>query len=408
MTMNVKEIKKDFPILDREINGCPLVYLDNAATSQKPRQVLDAIVDYYSNHNANVHRGIHTLSEEATQMYEGARKVVADFINARYSEEVIFTKGTTESINRVAVSWGLQNLKKGDVILLTDFEHHSNLIPWQEEAKIIGAKIEFLEADENGEISLEQVKSKMHNKVKLVSIPHVSNVLGTILPVKEICKIAHSCGALVHVDGAQAIPHMEVNVQNLGCDFYSFSAHKMLGPMGIGVLWGRKELLEKLEPYEYGGGMVEEVDYKKATWTELPIKLEAGTPNVEGAVGLAAAIKYLQEIGMSEVRKHEVELNRYTLEKLNSIEGLKIIGPKEAEKRTGLVSFTIEKLHAHDIAAVLNGMGIAVRSGHHCSMPIHKKLNISATVRASWYIYNTKEDIDKLVEGIEKAKQILS
>lgn len=401
-------VKNDFPILSRKINGKDLVYLDNAATTQKPLQVINAISDFYSNHNANVHRGIHTLSEESTEMYEDARKTVAKFIGAIYPEEIIFTKGTTESLNRVAIGWVLPNMSKGDVILVTDFEHHSNLIPWQEEARVVGATVEVLDSDTNGEISLEQLKEKLsEGNVKLVSVAHASNVLGTILPVKEICKIAHEHGALVCVDGAQAVPQMKVNVQSLDCDFYAFSGHKMLGPTGIGVLWVKKSLLEKMDPYEFGGGMIDEVTYEKATWAEIPEKFEAGTPNVEGAIGLAAAIDYLEKIGMENVRSHEVELNKYALEKLNKIEGLKILGPTDPEKRTGLVSFTLKNLHAHDIASILDSEGIAVRSGHHCCMPLHKKLDIPATTRASWYIYNSKEDIDKLVAGLYKALKIL-
>jgi cysteine desulfurase/selenocysteine lyase len=403
----MKDLRKDFPILDREINGNKLIYLDNAATSQKPKQVIEAISEYYSNHNANVHRGLHTLSEEATEMYEDARKKVAHFIGAAHPEEIIFTKGATESLNRVAISWGLVNLKKDDVVLLSDFEHHSNMVPWLEEAKVVGAKVEYLESNENGEITLEEVKSKITDKVKLISITHASNVLGTIVPIKEICKIAHEKGILVCVDGAQAIPHLKVNVQSLDCDFYAFSAHKMLGPMGIGVLWVRKEILEKLEPYEFGGGMIDEVTYEGATYTQAPVKFEAGTPNVSGAVGLATAIGYLENIGMDEIREHEIELNKYFLEKLSHMEEIKIIGPKEAEKRTGLVSFVVKNVHAHDVASVLNGFGIAVRSGHHCAMPYHNKKNLPATTRVSYYLYNTKEEIDKLIEGLKKAIELL-
>jgi len=406
MAINVKEIKKDFPILAREFNGKRLVYLDNAATSQKPRAVIDAISDYYSNHNANIHRGIYSLSEEATLMYENARKKVANFLGARRPEEIIFTKGTTESLNRVAISWGLQNLKKGDVVLLTNAEHHSNLVPWQEEAKVVGAKIDFVKVDKNGEISLDEVKKKLNKKVKLVSICHASNVLGTIFPVKGICKLAKEVGAIVVVDGAQAIPHMKVNVSDLGCDFYAFSAHKMLGPTGIGVLWGRKELLEKLEPYEYGGGMIEEVNLEKSTWAKIPEKFEAGTPNVEGAVGLKAAIEYLEKLGMDNVREHETELTEYALKKLKEIKEIKILGPMDARKRCGLVSFTCEGVHPHDMAAVLNTFAVAVRAGQHCAKPLHDSLGILASTRVSFSVFNTKKDVDVLVEGIKKAIKI--
>jgi cysteine desulfurase / selenocysteine lyase len=404
---DVVEIKKDFPILSREILGNKLVYLDNAATSQKPKVVIDALVDYYSNHNANVHRGLHTLSEEASEMYENARKSVADFIGGK-EDEVIFTKGATESLNRVAISWGLKNLKQGDVILLTDFEHHSNLIPWVEETRIVGATVDYLDSDEKGQISLEQLKSKLSTgKVKMVAITQASNVLGTILPIKEISELAHSYGALVSVDGAQAIPHLKINVSSLNCDFYSFSGHKMLGPTGIGVLWGKKEHLEKLEPYEYGGGMIDIVGYQDATYAEIPGKFEAGTPNISGAIGLAMAINYLDTIGMDVIRDHEVKLNRYAIDKLTEVQGVTILGPKDPYARTGLVSFTVEGIHSHDIAAVLNSDGVAVRSGHHCTMPYHKKHNIAASTRASWYLYNTLNDIDSLVEGIKKAQKIL-
>jgi cysteine desulfurase/selenocysteine lyase len=382
--------------------------LDNAASSQKPQVVIDALVDYYSNHNANVHRGLHTLSEEATEMYERARASVARFINASSPEEVAFTKGATESLNRVAFTWGLANLHAGDVILVTDAEHHSNLIPWQLVAKKTGAVLAFLKTDEHGELDTAQVKLKLTSKVKLVSLAHASNMLGTIFPVKGIAKLAHSVGAVVCVDGAQAIPHVKVDVQSLGVDFYAFSGHKMLGPTGIGVLWVRRELLANLEPYEYGGGMIDDVSYTSATYAQPPEKFEAGTPPIAEAVGLKSAIEYLEKVGMDNIQAHEIELNTYALEKLNAIEGVTIYGPKDPEKRTGLVSFTVTGIHAHDVASVMNTLGVAVRSGHHCTMPLHKKLGIPASVRASYYLYNTKADIDKLVEGILKAKELLS
>lgn len=404
----MKDIRKDFPILEREINGRKLVYLDNAATSQKPKQVLEAIAGYYSKHNANIHRGLHALSEEATDMYEGARKKIAGFIGANCPEEVIFTKGATESLNMVAAAWGAANLKKGDVILLGDFEHHSNVVPWLEIAEKTGARIEYLESDENGEIPLEEVEKKMTGRTKLISLTHASNVLGTIVPIKDICGLAAKKGILVSVDGAQAAPHLKINMADLGCDFYSFSAHKMLGPMGVGALWVRKEALEELKPYEFGGGMIDEVSYQKATYAAIPARFEAGTPNVAGAVGFAAAADYLEKIGMDNIKKHEIGLNRYLLEKIKEIDKLKVIGPKEAEKRTGLVSFAIAGMHAHDVASILNDYGIAVRSGHHCVMPYHAKIGLAATTRASFYLYNTEEEIDQLVEGIKKATEVLS
>ncbi|OGC47312.1 hypothetical protein A2886_01755 [candidate division WWE3 bacterium RIFCSPHIGHO2_01_FULL_42_13] len=408
---DANKIKKDFPILNDPKFNEGLVYLDNAATSQKPQQVINAVSDYYSHHNANVHRGIYELSERATNMYEDSRAKVAKFISAKHPEEIIFTKGVTESINRVAFCWVIQHVKAGDMIMAMESDHHSNLIPWQQVAERTGAKLEVLQVDEKGEISLEQIKQKfdeLAGKIKIVAISHASNVLGTIFPVKEICKLAKEAGAVVSVDGAQAIPHMKVNVESLGCDFYSFSGHKMLAPTGIGVLWERKELLQEMIPYEYGGGMIGEVKTHTSTWGEIPQRFEAGTPNIEGAVGLSAAIDYLEGIGMENVRKHEIELTTYALEKLGEIEGLTILGPQEAEKRSGLVSFIIKKIHPHDIAAILSQKGIAVRSGQHCTMPLHDRLGISASVRASFYIYNTKEDVDKLIHELKEAKKLLS
>jgi cysteine desulfurase/selenocysteine lyase len=406
--MNTEETKKDFPIFKRKIGVNDLVYLDNAATTQKPTQVLDAITDFYSNHNANVHRGIHTLSEEASEMYSNARATVARFIHAVHPEEIIFTKGATESLNMVAFSWGLENLKKGDKILLTDFEHHSNLVPWQIISQRTGAELKFISTGIDGVLSIASVKAELTPDVKLVCIAHASNVLGTIVDIKEISKIAHANGALVCVDGAQAVPHIPVNIQSLGCDFYAFSGHKMLGPMGIGVLYIKKELMEKLMPYQFGGGMISEVSLTKSEWAISPEKFEAGTPNVAGAVGLASAIDYLSSIGMEKIREHEIKLNEYALEKIRGIEGIEILGPTNPSERTGLVSFYSPIIHAHDIASVLNSMGVAVRSGHHCAMPLHKELNIPATVRASYYIYNDTSDIDKLIEGVEKALKMLS
>jgi len=405
--LNAKEIVKDFPILSRKIGGNRLVYLDNGATTQKPKQVIDTVSGHYENTNANVHRGIHTLSEEATEMYENARKVVADFINADVSE-IIFTNGTTESLNRVARTWSEKNLEKGDIVLTTIAEHHSNFIPWQIYSKNKGATLELISLTSEGLLDMEDLKAKVANpKVKLIALSHASNVLGTIFPVKEVCRIAHEHNVLVSVDGAQGIPHMKVNVKSLDCDFYSFSGHKMLGSTGIGVLWAKKEILENLEPYEYGGGMIDEVSLENSTWAEIPERFEAGTPNITGAIGLAGAISYLKNIGMDNIRSHELELLDYLFPKLKEIKGLTVLGPKDNKNRTGLVSFTVEGLHGHDIAAVLNTRGIAVRSGHHCTMPLHKSLNIPASTRASLYLYNTKEDMDALVDGIKYAIEIL-
>lgn len=406
--IDIIKIKKDFPILQRKVSGKDLIYLDNAATSQKPSAVLEAISTYYKKHNSNVHRGIHTLSEEATELYEEARSKVAKFIGAQKPEEIVFTKGTTESLNRINYEWGVENLKEGDVILTTESEHHSNLIPWQILSEITGAQLKFVDLDDNGELSMDDFKSKLSDQVKLVAISHASNVLGTVFPIKEVCKLAKQAGALVVVDGAQAIPHIPVNVTSLGCDFYAFSSHKMLGPMGIGVLWAKKELMEAMEPYEYGGGMILSVTKDKAEWAEIPDKFEAGTPNVAGAIGLGAAIDYLENIGMDKVRDHETNLNEYALDKLQNVDGLKILGPLKAKKRTGLISFVIDGMHPHDIASVINTEGVAVRSGHHCAMPLHKLYNIPASTRASFYIYNDQQDIDLLIKGIEKARKILT
>ena len=401
-------VKKDFPILNKELEGKGIVYLDSAATSQKPQQVIDSISDYYSSSNANVHRGIHTLSDIATELYEDSRKTVADFIGATVPQEIVFTKNATESLNRVAFEWGFENLVEGDEMIAIEADHHSNLVPWQVVSERTGAKLTVLPVTETGELDMVLFKKSLSEKVKFIAISHASNVLGTIFPVKEVCKLAKEVGAVVSVDGAQAVPHMQVNVQKLGCDFYSFSGHKMLGPMGIGVLWAKREILENMPPYEYGGGMIDEVKANTATYASVPERFEAGTPNVSGAVGLAEAIKYLEGIGMSEVEEHEKTLVTYALEKLSGIENLKILGPLDSSKRTGLVAFNIEGIHSPDLAAFLSEQGIAVRSGQHCTMPLHDSLGISSSVRASFYVYNSKEDIDYLVSSLKEAKELLS
>ncbi len=403
-----KKVKQDFPIFKRKFNGKELVYLDNAASSQKPQQVIDTISDFYENHYANVHRGIYTLSEEASGMYEDARKKVAEFIGAVRAKEIIFTSGATESLNMVVLSWALNNLRDGDIIMVSEVEHHSNLVPWQMIAEKTGAELCVLKCRPGKKDTLlAKVRANLNDRVKIVSVAHASNVTGEIFPVKEISKEVKKVGALLCVDGAQAVPHIKVNVQSLGCDFYAFSAHKMLGPTGVGVLWVRGELYQQMEPYKYGGGMIYEVKEKSATWADPPERFEAGTQNIAGVVGLASAIDYLGKLGLEQVREHEVKLNEYTLKTLPEIEELKIIGPKDPQRRTGLVSFAIEGVHAHDLAAILNTEGIAVRSGHHCAMPLHTKLNLPASTRASYYIYNTEEDIDKLMKGIYKAIRIL-
>jgi len=404
--MNIETIRKDFPILSRQINGKPLVYLDNAATSQKPKQVIKAVSEYYRRHNANVHRGIHTLAEEATNLYEEARKKVARFINARSEREVVFVRNATEAINLVAYAWGRKNLKRGDEILTTVMEHHSNLVPWQILARETRSTLKFLDIDEDGFLKLDDLEKLLTPKTKLVAVTWVSNVLGTINPVREITKAAHANGALVLVDGAQRAPHMPIDVQKEGFDFLAFTGHKMLAPMGVGVLWGREELLEKMSPFLFGGDMIREVSLKKTTFNTPPWKFEAGTPNVGGAVGLGAAVDYLLGIGMEKIRVHEGVLTQYALLKLRKIKGLKTFGPEKVEERGGVVAFTVEGIHPHDLATALDQDGIAIRSGHHCAMPLHQRLGLTATARASFYLYNTKKEIDFLVEGIEKAKKL--
>lgn len=405
--LDVKKIKRDFPILSREINSKTLHYLDNAATSHKPFRVVSAMQEFYTVHNSNVHRGLHTLSEEATDLYEKARKAVADFIGARFSEEVIFTSGATDSLNMVSRMLCQGILRANDEILVTDHEHHSNFVPWQQYAKQYGLKFRVGELSTgNPEELISLLKTSMNPKVKVVSIAHAGNVTGTIFPIKEAAEVVHSYGSYLSIDGAQAIPHMKVNVSDLGCDFYSFSSHKMLGPMGIGVLWIRKDIMSKLIPPLYGGGMIDEVSAFETTWAEPPDKYEAGTPNVAGAVGLAEAIGYLSMIGMENIRKHEMSINLFLLQELNKIPGLEVIGGLSAEERTGVVSFVIENIHAHDLSALFNTEGVAVRSGHHCAMPLHRKLGIPASTRASHYLYNDRDDVEALIRAIHKACRI--
>lgn len=398
-------VRKDFPILRRVVNGKTLVYLDSGATSQKPESVLVAERKYYEQHNANVHRGAHTLGDEATQMYGDARVKVAKLIGSK-TEEVIFVRNTTEAINLVAYSWGLDNLGKGDVILTTLMEHHADLVPWQEVARRRGASVEVVGLTNDGLIDMEDYAQKMKLKPKMVSFVHVSNALGTINPVGVMTKMAHKVGAVVLVDGAQAVPHMNVDVGEIGCDFYAFSGHKMLGPMGIGVLWGRKEILEKMSPFLTGGGMINEVTTNGSTWAELPEKFEAGTPNVAGAVGLAAAIGYLEELGMDSVREHDQMITEYALKEFGKVTDLVILGTRNPELRSGSVSFEYKGVHAHDVATILDSEGVAVRSGHHCTMPLHKYLDLAASIRASFNVYTTKQDIDALVKALIKVSAV--
>jgi cysteine desulfurase/selenocysteine lyase len=406
--MNVRDIRQMFPILDQEVNGKPLVYLDSAATSQKPVPVIEALDKYYREYNSNVHRGVHTLGTRATDGYEGAREKVRKFINAKSTEEIVFTRGTTTAINTVAASYGRENLKEGDEIVISYMEHHSNIIPWQQVARQTGAALKYLPLQEDGTISLEDVRETVTSNTKIVSIMQVSNVLGVMNPIKEIAKIAHENGAIMVVDGAQSAPHMKIDVQDLNCDFLAFSGHKMCGPTGIGVLYGMKKHLEKMEPVEFGGEMIDFVGLYESTWKELPWKFEGGTPIIAGAIGLGAAIDFLEQVGLDEIEAHEHKLAAYAIEKMSTIEGMTIYGPKEAAKRAGLVTFNIDDVHPHDVATVLDAEGIAVRAGHHCAQPLMKWLKASATARASFYLYNTEEDIDKLVEGLVKTKEYFS
>ena len=399
-------IKKDFPVLNQIVNDEPLVYLDNAATTQKPLKVLAAIKDYYENDNANVHRGVHTLAERATEKYEAAREKVRQFINAKSTKEVLFTRGTTTSINWVAQFAG-QILKTGDEIVISIMEHHSNIVPWQVVAKKTGAILKFVYL-KDGQLDMDDLRKKITNQTKFVSIAHVSNVLGTINPVEEITKIAHEHGAYMAVDGAQSTPHMAIDLQKMDVDFFAFSGHKMMGPTGIGVLYGKEELLNQFEPVEFGGEMIDFVYESHSTWTELPWKFEAGTPNIAGAIALGAAIDYIQELGIDQIHQHEIELIDYLMPKLQEIEGLKIYGPKDNVKRGGLIAFNIEGLHPHDVATALDMEGVAVRAGHHCAQPLLNYLETPATARASFYLYNTKADCDKLVEALKKTKEFFN
>ncbi|WP_400243059.1 cysteine desulfurase [Niallia sp. JL1B1071] len=406
--MDSKHIRSYFPILNQEVNGHPLVYLDSAATSQKPVQVIETLEKYYREYNSNVHRGVHTLGTRATDAYEGAREKVRKFISASSTEEIIFTRGTTTALNTVAQSYAMENMKEGDEIVITPMEHHSNIIPWQQVAKKTGATLKYLPLQADGTVAIADVEETVTPATKLVSIAYVSNVLGVINPIKEIAAIAHKNGAVLVVDAAQGAPHVKIDVQDLDCDFLGFSAHKMCGPTGIGVLYGKKHLLENMEPIEFGGEMIDFVGLYESTWKELPWKFEAGTPIIAGAIGLGAAIDFLDEIGLENITEHEHKLAAYAIEKMSSINGLTIYGPQSANNRAGVITFNIEDVHPHDVATVLDAEGIAVRAGHHCAQPLMKWLNVSATARASFYLYNSEEDIDKLVEGIGKTKEYFS
>ena len=401
---NVDRIRADFPILHQEINGYPLAYLDSTATAQKPRSVLEAMDQYYRTINANVHRGVYQLSEAATEAYEGTRRTVGRFIGARSTKEIIWTRGTTESINLVAQSWGRSNLKAGDRILLTVMEHHANLVPWQMVAAQTGAELDFIPIDGDGRLMLDDLDVLLTERTKMLAFTQMSNVLGTINPAATLIAAAKKVGALTLVDAAQSVPHQPINVQELGCDFLAFSSHKMCGPTGVGVLWGRRELLETMPPVNGGGDMIKRVSLRESTWNDLPWKFEAGTPPIAEVIGLGAAVNYLSAIGMDVIHEREQHLTRYAFDKMSQIEGLRIVGPSAAE-RGGLISFCLADIHPHDIAAMLDQFGIAVRAGQHCAHPLHDVLGVAATARASFYLYTTEQEIDRLVNGLEHVRE---
>jgi len=410
---DVSKVRADFPILQRRIHGKPLVYLDNAATSQKPESVIEAMDDYYRRYNANIHRGVHTLAEEATEAYEGARRKVGRFINAYSPREIVFVRNTTEAINLIALTWGRANVGEGDVIILSVMEHHSNLVPWQLLAQAVGARLEFLELDPEGRLILEDLDRLLKEygeRVKLVGVSGMSNVLGTINPVEEIAPQVHSAGALLLVDGAQSVPHLPVDVRALDADFLAFSGHKMLGPTGIGILWARKEILQAMPPFLGGGDMIKSVHLRESEWNDIPHKFEAGTPNIAHAIGMGAAVDYLQALGMENVKAHEQTMARYAMERLSTIPSLRIYGPP-AEERGGVVTFNLMRdndllIHPHDLASILDREGIAIRAGHHCAQPLMEHYGVPATARASFYVYNTEEEADRLVDALHTAQSL--
>ncbi len=400
--LNVMEIREDFPILKKEINGKPLIYFDNAATTHKPNQVIDAITRFYREYNSNVHRGMHTLSQEASMLYEESFNVISKFINAYSWEEVIEVRNTTDGLNMVAWGWGFFNLKPGDEIILTVMDHHSNMLPWRIVAERIGAKIKYVDIKDDGDIDYEQLEQLISEKTKVVAITMASNVLGTIVDVKRVCKIAHSVGAIVVGDGAQYVPHVPTDVRDLEIDFIAFSGHKMLGPTGIGILWGRRDVLEEMKPFRVGGDTIKDVTLDAIEWHDLPWRFIAGTPHIAGMIGLAEAVKYLMRIGMENVRQHDIELTEYTLRKFKELgDEVTVLGPINSEKRTGIVSFNLSGLHYHTVAKALDSFGIAVRSGGHCAHPLHYRLGFKGSVRASFYIYNTIDEIDTFISALK-------
>jgi cysteine desulfurase/selenocysteine lyase len=410
--VDIQALRKDFPILKREVNGNPLIYFDNAATTQKPQQVIDAITNFYRNNNANVHRAIHTLSLEATDLYENSRIKIAKFINAKDWQEVVFVRGTTEAINLVAYSWGLNNLCKGDEVLVSLMEHHSNIVPWEITSKIKGFKVKYAKVNADGTLDYEDFEKKNSSKTKIVCLSHVSNVTGVINDVKRITKAAHDNGALMLVDGAQSVPHMPVDVQDLDADFLAFSGHKMLGPTGIGVLYGKKEVLQKMQPFQGGGEMIKEVAFTSGagcsiTWNDLPWKFEAGTPDICGAIALAEAVKYLEAIGMDQVLSHEKELTKYAVERLRECNKVTIYGSNDLSTKCGIIPFSVKGLSSHDVALICDNYGIMIRSGYHCAQPLHQEvLKLQSSDRASFYIYNTKEEIDRFIEVLKEMGEL--
>lgn len=405
IAFDVEQVRRHFPILKREVKGKPLVYFDNAATTQKPVEVIDALTGYYQYFNANIHRGIHSLAEEATAAYEATRDTVQQFINAKQREEIIFTRGVTESINLVAYTWARTNLKAGDEIIISGMEHHSNIVPWQLITEMTGAKLKVIPVDDNGELMMDEFYKLLNEKVKLVSVVHASNSLGTINPVKEIIDAAHKVGAIVMLDGAQSTVHLDIDVQELDCDFFAISSHKVYGPTGIGVLYGKRALLEAMPPFMGGGEMIKDVTFEKTTWNELPYKFEAGTPNIADTVALKAAIDFVQRIGKKQIRMHEEELLRYATEELQNVDGIRLIGT--ANQKVSVASFVVEGVHPQDLGILLDNQGVAVRTGHHCTQPLMNRFGIPGTTRASFAMYNTKDEIDVMIAGLHKAIKLL-
>ena len=406
--LNVKKIRQDFPILKRKVTGGKqLVYLDNAATTQKPLAVIEAISDYYSNYNSNIHRAVHQMAEEATIAYEATRQKIAKFINARYTDEIIFTRNTTEAINLVSYSWGRANVGRGDKVVISEIEHHSNIVPWQILTQEKGGKLEYVGVDDSGHLKMQEYEKYLAGKkVKLVSLSQMSNVLGTIIPIEKMIKMSHEKGIPVLVDGAQSVPHMPVDVQKMDCDFMAFSAHKMLGPTGVGVLYVKREILEKMQPFMGGGDMIKEVHKYETRYNDLPYKFEGGTPNIADVIGFGAALDYLTNIGMDRVREHEIEITKYALDKITAVKGVTLYGPPDVMERGGVVSFNIGDIHPHDLATIMNDHGVAIRSGHHCAQVLMERLDVSATSRASFYIYNTKDEVDTFIDALSEARRL--